>query len=142
MGNLPGRFQRLFQGGRRTVHALLRKSDIAQGFLQARFIEQPLRLIIHHRGVMLVYTGKEHPFTGRARRLRQGVAPMVIGVVADLAPVHRHKYQWFVRAQQRRPMDVKGIHHLRRGRNAAAHARMAQGDGNVFTECSQLIRSG
>ena len=117
----------------------LAKRDVADGPGSALLIEDPLRRRVHDRGVVLVDGRHEDALPIRARDRGEAVAPGVVGLATDLAPVDRDQHHGLVeRATGQDEADrLEGVDDAAGRRDPATHARMPDRDRHVGRERDQ-----
>ena len=130
----PAFWQRLADGPADALHGLLMKGEVADTVVQPVRLHQPLRREIDHRRLMLVHGAHEHAIWRGARRLRQHLAPARVGIVANLAPVDRHKHDRRPAAEEHDALGVKRVHDHRGIKVAAADHRVARRDRHIRAE--------
>ena len=88
-----------------------------------------------------MHGGQHDPFGAGARRLGQRLAPAVIGVVVALAPIQRHDHDRLAGPEQHEALGEQRVHDLLGVRHTAAHAGVADGNGDIRLEGGHAERA-
>ncbi len=102
-------------------------------------VQNPLRLQVGHRGIVLVQSGDQDAHALGARRLGQDSPPALVSIVTDFAPIDGDNHDRLTGAQKHKPVGEERIVDLLDRGNAAAHARMADGRRHIGGENGQGI---
>jgi hypothetical protein len=89
---------------------------------------------------VLVHRPEHHVLARRPRGIRQHVAPVVVGRVVELAPVQCRDDDRPAGAEEHEPLRVQRVADGLRVGDPAAHAGVADGNGDVGFEGRDAVR--